>query len=396
MEIITVHEHKFLLILSILCTAFFGACWFFSALSGYRHNDASTILICSLIFGGFTVLGIFLLTDFYRRKLILFSSCLKYVPAIGRSRTFYYNDIERIVVKNEQFIMYSHEGKRLASLELNMPGCLNAIFYLQEREVPFRDKKLSSPSRPSSFFTWLGRRSKYDPHVDYITSKWSTSKIFHEKKVIRILGILTVILSIVPFIFSIKWVLFTQLLILLFYYCLYLGMFPKLTLTTAKECDEYHIPFPVFSCAASAFILLLFIDRINISFHIWMFFSLAFSIILLIPYIIMLCLKKIKEHPVRLILATCFFFFISMTTCHAVNYITAFAPPTHDTVIVTQKHDSYSSNSGTSYYFQFTWRDKEQDMGVSKSLYESTDVGDTVKVCNRKSIFGVEFQILHE
>ena len=53
MEIITVHEHKFLLIVGVIDAAFFGACWFFSVLSGIRHNDLSMILICTLIFGGF-------------------------------------------------------------------------------------------------------------------------------------------------------------------------------------------------------------------------------------------------------------------------------------------------------------------------------------------------------
>lgn len=61
MEIITVHEHKFLLILSIIDTAFFGICCFLAVLSGIRHNDLSTILISSFVFGGFTVLGNFLL-----------------------------------------------------------------------------------------------------------------------------------------------------------------------------------------------------------------------------------------------------------------------------------------------------------------------------------------------
>lgn len=396
MEIITVHEHKFLLILSIIGTAFFGACCFFAILSGIRHNDLSTIYISSFIFGSFTVLGSFLFIDYFRRKLILTSSCLKYVPAIGNSRTFYYNDIERIVTKREQFIIYSHEGKRLASFELNMNGCIEALYYLQEREVLFTEKpKTPSAQRRASFFPKLGRFPESDPHMDYLF-KWSPSEIARQRKIIRILGILTTVLCFAAFILPLKWMLFTLLFIPLFYYCLYLWLFPKIILTDAKSCDEYHIPLPVLSCAIALFILLNFANRINMPIRTWMTFSLASTIILLIPYLIMLCIKKLKEHPLKLLSAACIFFIISLAMCHAINFITVFDSPKHDIVIVTEKHDSHASKSGTNYYFQFIWHGDEQNMGVSKSLYEYTDVGDVIKVCSRKSIFGIEFQILHK
>ena len=396
MEIITVHEHKFLLIVGVIDAAFFGACWFFSVLSGIRHNDLSMILICTLIFGGFTVLGIFLLSDYFRRKLILSTSCLKYVPAVGHSRIFYYNDIERIVIKKEQFIIYSHEGKRLASFELNMVGCMEALYYLQEREVSFREgKKTLSPSKHSLFSAKTGKGPKNDPHMDYIL-KCSPSKIAREKKVIRILGILTTILCLTAFLFPLKWMFFTLLLIILFYYCLYLWMFPRLILADAKSCDEYHVPLPVFSCAIDLFILLCFIKRINMATHTWILFSLALTAALLAPFLIMLCIKRIKEHPAKLLLTACIFFIISLGICHAINYITVFDSPKHDFVIVTEKYDSHAPKSGTDYYFRFTWHGAQQNMGVSSSLYNSTDVGDVVKVCSRKSIFGIEFQIIHK
>lgn len=308
--------------------------------------------------------------------------------------TFYYNDIDKIVMKKEQFILYSHEGKRLASFELNMNGCMEALYYLQEREVPFTEKQ-KTPSPQRKFFLKPGRFPESNPHMDYLF-KWSPSEIARQRKIIRILGILTTVLCFAAFIFPLKWMLFTLLSIPLFYYCLYLWLFPKMILTDAKSCDEYHIPFPVLSSAIALFILLNFIDRINMPMRTWMTFSLATTIILLIPYLIMLCIKRIKEHPLKLLLAACIFFLLSMDMCHAINYITAFDSPKHDIVIVTKKHDSSAPKSGTNYYFQFTWHSDEQNMSVSKSLYESTDVGDVIKVCSRKSIFGVEFQILHK
>lgn len=43
------------------------------------------------------------------------------------------------------------------------------------------------------------------------------------------------------------------------------------------------------------------------------------------------------------------------------------------------------------YYVTAIWRDERQRMTVSKSLYESVSPGDSVRVCLRKSIFGVEY-----
>lgn len=49
----------------------------------------------------------------------------------------------------------------------------------------------------------------------------------------------------------------------------------------------------------------------------------------------------------------------------------------------------------THYEVVVIWRENVQKMGVSRKLYESVETGDFVRVCVRKSVFGVELWNVH-
>ena len=107
----------------------------------------------------------------------------------------------------------------------------------------------------------------------------------------------------------------------------------------------------------------------------------------------MLRLRRIKEHPLLLIGLAAVLFFLSFFLMPAACYVTS-GKPVHDTVIVLDK-DSYRGSHTTSYDIVVVWRGREQKMDVSNSLYKSVEIGDTVRVCVRKSLLGIEIWRVH-
>lgn len=136
-EPICVHDSRFLLMLYILCSVFFILCLIFSTISGIRKHDMETLLICIPVFGSLALLGIGLSISNLRRALLLYDSYFSYTPSFGRTRTYSYTEIQSIVQKRDQFILYGYDGSKLAAFEVNMPAFLNALYFLMEKRVPF-------------------------------------------------------------------------------------------------------------------------------------------------------------------------------------------------------------------------------------------------------------------
>lgn len=393
MEILTVHESKFLLIISILCSVLFGLCWFFSAKAGLTNHDIETLIICSLVFGGFTVLGIFLLINFFRRKLILYADHLSYTPGLGKTKTFSYHAIDLIILKMERCILYDSSRKKLASFEINMPGSPDALYYLAQKGITIENKNLSTPFLSDA----KSRSDSYNSYIEgYISNRWSPERIAKEKKITRILAFVLVIFCAVSLFLPLKWLLSVQVLILLSLYFIYLFLYPKITVENVKKDDYTRIPLPFWSLAPSFLVIFAFITNVNIKEGAWLSHSIIMMLLLLIPYFLVLAVRKIKMRLSNFLAMAFFIFILAFVFSPAINYAATFDKPIHETVTVLAKKENHSSRSGTKRYFYFIWQGKEQSMLVSESLYDSASEGDTVRLCINKSIFGMEYYKLHE
>ena len=60
------------------------------------------------------------------------------------------------------------------------------------------------------------------------------------------------------------------------------------------------------------------------------------------------------------------------------------------------KRESSSSRGGTDYYISGNYKGENMDMTVSRNLFKSAEEGSLVQICERESIFGLEYWNVHE
>ncbi len=133
MPVIEVHETKIPLIAGLTSVILFSIALFCAVLSSAVKGDILSAVICTLIFGAFILAGNYLIADYFRRKLLLYPDHLTYTPAVGKTRTISYQEIQVLKWRAERCVLYSQEGKRLAAFETNMTDSLNAVCYLNSK-----------------------------------------------------------------------------------------------------------------------------------------------------------------------------------------------------------------------------------------------------------------------
>ncbi len=217
-----------------------------------------------------------------------------------------------------------------------------------------------------------------------------------EKKAVRIIGIALLLLAASSLLMPMKWTVFVCALTLLFSYSLYLYFYPKMIFKESKKCDEYHIAFPAWAVWLCFLFLIPISSNLNFRENMWLLLSLILTGLLSIPYFLIQMIRRKKESVLKMAGIIFLLFFFAFLSTPAINYATAFGSPSHETVFISEKETHRNSHNTTSYFFHFTWQDKEQNMQVSESLYNSLKEGDPVRICIRKSIFGMEYYILHK
>jgi len=388
MPIIEVHETKIPLIVGLSSVILFSIALFCAVLSSVvEDDDIQYAVICTLIFGTFILVGCYLIADYFRRKLLLYPDHLTYTPAVGKTRTISYQEIRSLKLRAERCVLYSQEGKKLAVFETNMTGSLNAVCYLNSKGI-FIDEKQNPRSKNAE--------AKKQADIAYISSRWTKEQIMKEKKAVRIIGTTLLLLAASSLLLPMKWTVFVCALTLLFSYSLYLYFYPRMIFEESKKCDEYHIAFPAWAAWLCALSLMLISSNLNFGENMWLLFSLILTGLLSIPYFLIQMIRRKKESLLKITGMIFLLFFFTLPCTPAINYAATFSSPSHETVFISEKETHRNSRSGTSYYFCFTWQDKEQNMQVSESLYNSLKEGDPVRICIRKSIFGMEYYILHK
>lgn len=194
---VLLHDSRPLLVISIFCTAFFVSCLILSTLSGIRKQDMETLKICIPSFGGLSLLGLLLSLNFARRKLILFEDRISYTPPFGRTRCFSYSEVQHALPRGEQYILFAHDGSKMAVFEVNMPGYPEAIRCLLAHQVKVIPPQ---PLLPSPFFEktagWIARFNRIFPKSHY-RSTYNAQAAQKQKRIANIIRILLTILCIV-------------------------------------------------------------------------------------------------------------------------------------------------------------------------------------------------------
>lgn len=311
---IKVCDSKFILIISIICLIFFLPSFILAAFSDIVNQDMSMIAV----FGGSALLGLWLLIDFLRRKLLLYEDHISYTPTFGRTRAFSYSEIRSVVPTGEKYTIYGYNGEKLAAFETNMPAASTAINYLAMKQVKIEPPKfLSLPVKISNWLSNLGT-----PYRDTCTTFiFPVSTVKKQKRQLRAVRLLLLLLSILAIFLPRKWIPAISILILLLIYLPHLIYYPKMS--WKRYSDESYVPFPALSCIISLFILYtsLITMHMEIEKGKWIIVFIILALVLSAPYPLLLHIQKIKVPATEFILTVCIFFLLSLCFAPSIYYL---------------------------------------------------------------------------
>lgn len=137
---IVVKESKLPLIVGIISSIIFTLFLIFSLLTSIFNKDWFTIIFCTITFGSLDSLAIYLILDYYNRKLILYEDHFTYTTFLGNTISYLYSQIQHIeesYTTSTNYKIISHNGKRIASFEDNMLNSILAISFLKKQGILF-------------------------------------------------------------------------------------------------------------------------------------------------------------------------------------------------------------------------------------------------------------------
>lgn len=398
MEKIIVKEPKLPLILGIIGFIIFFVFFIFSLYSSISKNDIITLIFCSIVFGSFLLLSIYLITSYFRRKLILYENYFTYTKTFKKTKTYEYNQISSIQTTfnnvNITLKIYIRD-KKIVSIENNMIGFEDAIDFFNEKNLNIKETDINKYGNKLDKINQRNKNNK-QKEENYIKHKWTKSQIKKEINFTKIFNIFTIICFVVSLFLPLKIGFSLNLLILLFCYALYLYFYPKMVIEIKDKSKAYRIPLPFIPVSLIIVHFLLSTKIINESGNIIFLHALIFTVIMLIPFIITVIVKRIKPNIVKIIVIFIMIFAVSFSIVRPINYILTLKKATHETVTVIDKHSSHSGKSGTHCYFDVILKGEKESVEVSKSIYKEVEINDNVQICNRESILGYKYFTIHK
>lgn len=407
MDILTVRKPKYVGIIGIIWIFLSVGGWIFAGSYELSHdNYAPSFLMYGILFGLFILIGILIVVDYFRTKLVLYNSYICYTPILGKTKQFFYTEIH--VVKQTpagQYYFYSAGGEELAVLEKRMQNLSPAVDYLKERGVSFEKPVLPKPAEKSQKQQKKDLKEEqnslaiWEEENSFIRSRLTLAQIKRNRLIARILyGILLVLTAIgmVLLILSPNYGMGTLALIGFITYFFYLIFYPQMALTDLtenKKWDECRILFPTLAVCLSLWVLMIYEDIFNVKATL---FTFTLTAILLIPYFFTLLIKRRREHIGRILFITFCLWFLSAVTSPVIQVLTTVGEATHTQVLVLEKEFRADIKRGTEYTFYIEFPDgSHDDMHVSKSVYHDTSENDYVTLHTRTSIFGIEWYELY-
>lgn len=414
MEIIRVQNKKWGLILAIFGLLFFGSMYYFLITSEDITEDITSFIIYTLCVGPFLALCFYVLLEYFRKKLIIYTDHITFTPVIGRKRTFYYHDIGTVKIipfpYGEDYKIISRDGKKLASFESNMTGSQDALEYLTSKNRHLKQSRfILAPSPESKRREEEKEKRKeerqlkeHQERLAFIMSKWSLETIAREKKAVNFFRFLSGTLCIISLFLPFRPSAAINISILLFYWCLYLWFYPKMIFGYEKKLEgsAYFLPYPFILCSVSVLILMSRFDFINSEEKDCFLFFFCFAILLLFSYGLVLFIRKRREHWSNIGITLAIIFAISFSSTEPLNWLMTFGEQEHYAVSITYKwyEDSVYSHffHHSYYYLEVIQGDRYLDFQISRQLYQSVSLHEQVYICYRKSIFGFPYYILHK
>ena len=331
------------------------------------------------------------LMDYYLRSLMIVGSECCYRTMFGRSRFFMVNNIKEVRLhrgwRYDAYIsLVDEQGRVLVRLEKNMAGAEELLSYLGKRNVPISVSDESPFNIPECY-----EDTAKDGKQFYQTPAWK-KRIRILRNLLSVVGILLYFVTwlILPPTRS-AWIYIGYPLALYVFYLVFHG---AITVGSPKNASEdwkqTHITLP----CIGLLLLLADMGASEAFFNFRDFNPFTWFPFVAVPLVVLYFLVVRPKSKVVAIWAMLLIAAYSVNVPTYINVALTTGSPSHEVAVVTHK-DDYRSGKYSRVYRVDVYP-QEKTFKIDGGLYANLEEGDVVHICNRTSVFGVEYCMVHQ
>ena len=378
-----------------------------------------SVIVCAMLvtgnvgaaicFAPFVALGVVLILAYKKQTIVVSEEELVFNYLMKETQHIPYKRIKCVLViplnNRTQVALIDQQYRRLVTLDTMLENCeaLYAALAEQHIETVNFGELVEQNKNVSKYITALnGLERNYYKSLfsnDEIIKKMSKlaqkDQISKTRKMIKVFGWMFILADIAAYFVGGKGMMFIYMAVLLSTYALYVKYYPYIYIDvpTRKGREQaYQLPF-----LGAALALLLSLElstRFTYEFGSFMKITAIIAVLLAIPFLIKSSSAEVQQRLPRKLSVLFAVLIIAFTITFPINFLLTFDGTTHKDVIVTDKHISSGKTRDRELYVDYNGDRKIYD--VSRSEYESTEIGDKKRICIRKSILGLEYSTIHD
>lgn len=393
---------KFVKILGMITTVVFGLLCLVILILGYY--------IAALCFLPFVFLGGALLLACKKQTIVIDKNTLTFNYILKKSIEVRFTDIRCLLLiplgNRTQMALIDRDYNRLITLDYAFENLEILYESLAEHEVKIVDfeellEKKKDVSKYVHTFNAIERNYYHSiveetKTIESISSNRCGFDLDKAKKILRILGVISITLDVIGFFIGGKTMMVLYVFVILGSYAVYLWYYPYIYIETkTKKGEDIMLQMPFLGAAIALLLNLATAKIFGYDFIDYLKITLILTVVFSIPFIIKSLRTKVPQRLGRKLSVIFAVLVFSFTITFPVNFLLTLGKSEHETIIITDK-DVDTGNSLTDYQLIASWRGEEKEFNVSKSQYLKTNIGDSRQVCIRKSLLGLEYYSVHE
>lgn len=232
--------------------------------------------------------------------------------------------------------------------------------------------------------------------VDSLPKKKKGFHITKIKKRLKTAGYILVFSNVAAYFTGGKIMFFILISIILVTYAIYIFYYPYMYVETrTKKEHETAFQAPLAGSFIAMFSCLITSKTVNFDLVSTVKITFCLAAALAVPYVVKSLKTNVSQTFGRKASVICAVLFISFSITTPLNIILTFDKPIHESVSITDKYVSAGNRTNT-YYICGVWHGKNTSFTVSRSVYKETSIGDVKRVCIKKSVFGLEYYMIHK
>lgn len=363
----------------------------------------------AICFMPFVFLGIALILAYKKQIIVVNEDEIVFSYLVKKTQHIKYNDIRCILMiplnGRTDVILIDKMYNRLVTLEqvyVNYDILYDTLIKHEIDLVDFGElvEQNKDVSKYVPALNWIEKNFYKSICNENTTIKNMSKTIEKEKRkktkqFLKALGWILIIADAVAFFIGGKTMLVIFIMVLMITYAVYIKYYPYIFIeVTTKKGQElaYQLPF---MGAAIAMLLSLNTSKLfNYEFGNYMKITAIITALLALPFIIKSLKTDVPQKFGRKLSVVFAAFIIAFTISFPINFLFTFDGATHEIAIVTDKKISSGKTRDRELYV--SCNGKREIYTVSNSEYENTSIGDSKRICRRKSALGLEYSTIHD